>query len=60
MTVVEYDEHLALRLYRDNFETFDGIDKEFAAAQVAAAIYRVRQYGCPCYIECVEGNGING
>lgn len=55
--VIEYEDHLGLRLYRDNFETFDGVDKEFIAKQVGGAITSVRQRGCPLYMEVAAGNG---
>lgn len=55
--VVEYDNHLGLRLYRDNFETFDGVDKEFIAKQIGGAIAAVREKGCPLYLEVARGNG---
>lgn len=49
--VVEYEHHLALRLYRDNFETFDGVDKQQIANKIGDIILRIRQKGVPCYME---------
>lgn len=49
--VIEYEEHLALRLYRDNFEAFDGTDKEYIAKKIGAAVNKVRSLGCPMYLE---------
>lgn len=55
--VVEYKDHLGLRLYRDNFETFDGVEKEFIAKQINGAITEIRKMGCPIYLEVEKGNG---
>lgn len=60
--IVEYRDplpHLGFRLFRDNFETFDGVDKEVIAKMVGAAIVAVREKGCPCYLEVSKGDGRN-
>lgn len=57
--IIEYSDYLGMRLYRDNFETFDGVDKQFIAKQVGGAIEAVRKRGCPCYMEVVKGDGKN-
>lgn len=54
---VEYDNHIALRLYRDNFETFDGVDKLSIAQLIGETINAIRNQGCPCYMEVAPGNG---
>lgn len=55
--IIEYEDYLGFRLFRDNFETFDGVEKEQIAKMVGAAIFAVRQKGCPCYMEVVKGDG---
>lgn len=55
--IIEYSDYIGVRLHRDNFETFDGVDKQFIAKQVGAAIEAVRKRGCPCYMEVVKGDG---
>lgn len=57
--IIEYPDYLGVRLYRDNFETFDGVDKQFIARQIGASIEAVRKKGCPCYMEVVKGDGKN-
>lgn len=54
--VVEYTNplpHLNIRLYRNNFETFDGVDKEYISKMIGEAIMRVRKLGCACFLEVV-------
>jgi hypothetical protein len=48
---------LALRFYRDNFESFDGIDKQAIAAEVQRLFTKVRGMGCPFYLEVEAGHG---
>lgn len=55
--IVEYDLYLGFRLYRDNFETFDGEQKKFASEQIQRIFSSVRGMGCPFYLEVVAGNG---
>jgi len=55
--IVEYEDHMGFRLFRDNFESFDGVDKEFIAKQVGGAITAVRKLGCPMYLEVSRGHG---
>lgn len=55
--IVEYDDYLALRFYRDNFETFDGVDKERTATQIQQLFAKVRGMGCPFYLEVAPGHG---
>jgi hypothetical protein len=57
VNVIEYDTHLALRLYRLNFEQFSAIDKLKISERVGEAINGVRNSGCPCYLEVVKGDG---
>lgn len=55
--IAEYEGHLGFRLFRDNFETFDGVDKQYIAGLVGATIKRIRDVGIPCYLEVAKGNG---
>lgn len=57
MEVVEYDTHLGLRLFRDNFETFDGVEKEVIAKTIGDVILKVRALGVPMYLEVARGHG---
>lgn len=49
--VMEYFSHLAIVLYRDNFETFDGFDKQQIAMVIGNMINKIRQDGIPCTLE---------
>lgn len=55
--IVEYEFHISLRLYRDNFERFDGTDKRHIAGLVGETINRIRGIGVPCYLEVEKGDG---
>jgi len=49
--VVEYQNHISLRLYRDNFITFDGVDMEYVAKVINEALSKINKLGCPCLLE---------
>jgi len=55
--IEEYDEHLQFILYRDNFNAFDGVDKEQIAQQVRVVMESIRKTGIPIYMEVRRGNG---
>lgn len=55
--VVEYDEHLGFRLFRDNFNSFDGEDRLQIAMMVKEVMEKIRGVGIPIYMEVVKGNG---
>lgn len=57
LDVIEYDTHLAIRLYRENFETFDGEGKKAISKLIGETINAVRKQGCPIYLEVAAGNG---
>lgn len=56
---VEYADHISLRLYRLNFNKFDGTDKKEIAKIVGETINALRKTGCPSYLEVLPGNGID-
>ena len=53
--VVEYVEklnpHLAIRVYRDNFDALEGVDKERAVQVIDQMIKGVWRLGIPCFPE---------
>lgn len=49
--VIEYEEHLAFRFYRENFNTFDSADQLQIAAQVKEVMETIRKDGIPTYME---------
>jgi len=49
--------YLQFILYRDNFETFDGVDKQHIAMQLKEFMEKVRSMGVPIYLEVAEGDG---
>lgn len=53
-SVVEYPEHLGIRLYVDNFAKFDVADQEQIMRVVKEVIERIRKDGIPCYLERVQ------
>ncbi len=54
---VEYPTHIALRLYRDNFNSFGGVDQLSISQLVGETINAVRSQGCPCNLEVAPGDG---
>lgn len=55
--LVEYEHYISLRLFRDNFESFDGEDKRHIAGIVGQTIKKIRDIGIPCYLEVEKGDG---
>lgn len=55
--VVEYEEYLGLRLFRDNFNAFDGEDRLQIAMMVKEVMEKVRADGIPIYMEVAKGDG---
>jgi len=53
MDTVEYDDHLALRFYRDNFDAFDGVDRLRIVKIIDEMIKGIWKMGCPCYTEAL-------
>jgi len=58
MDVVKYPEFLALRLYEDNFITYDGIKKEMVIAYVDRVKKLIESYGVRCELEGVPSEKI--
>ncbi len=54
MDVIEYDYHLGLRFYRDNFITFDGEEQRQIASMVKETMEKIRGMGIPIYMEKLE------
>ena len=52
--VVEYEEHLAMRFFRDNFNSFDGEDRLHIAMMVKEVMEKIRSLGVPIYMEKME------
>lgn len=58
--VVEYEEYLSLRFFRDNFNSFDGEDRLQIAMMVKEVMEQVRKDGIPIYMEVAKGDGRRG
>lgn len=54
LDVIEYEEYLGFRFYRDNFITFDAEQQRQIAATVKEVMEKIRSLGIPCYMEKVE------
>jgi hypothetical protein len=52
--VAEYEEHLAFRFFRDNFNTFDGEEQRRIAMMVREVMEKVRGDGIPIYMEVMK------
>lgn len=52
------DPYLNLVIFRDNFESFDGEDKQQIAMMVKELMEKVRKAGVPIYLETMEGDGL--
>lgn len=55
--IEEYDGYLQFILYRDNFNRFDGEDRDQIANQVRVVMEAIRGTGIPIYMEVRRGNG---
>lgn len=51
------EEAVWIVLYRDNFNTFDGVDKLAISKIVGETINAIRKQGCPCYLAVEPGDG---
>lgn len=54
LDVVEYQDYLGFRFYRDNFIKFDGDAQRQIAATVKEVMEKIRGMGIPCYMEKME------
>jgi hypothetical protein len=52
--VVEYEDSLGFRLFRDNFNSFDGEDRLHIAMMVKEVMEKIRKMGIPIYMEKME------
>jgi hypothetical protein len=52
-----YDNHIAIVLYRDNFNAFDGVDKLSISKLMGETINALRKQGCPTFMEVRSGTG---
>lgn len=57
LEVVEYEDYLGFRLFRDNFNSFDGEDRLQIAMTIKEIMEKIRADGIPCYIEVAKGDG---
>ena len=55
--VIEYEGYLGFRLFRDNFNAFDGEDRMQIAMMVKEIMEKIRKDGVPIYMEVAAGNG---
>lgn len=55
--IVEFDDFLRFRLYRDNINAFDATDKLQLAKVVNEALSAISQRGIPIYTEVAKGDG---
>lgn len=51
------DLFLQFIIFRDNFESFDGVDKNQIALMVKEFMEKVRKMGVPIYMEVAKGDG---
>lgn len=51
---IEYDDHLALRLYRDNFDALDGVDRLRVTKVLHEVVAGIWAFGCPCTVEAEQ------
>lgn len=59
--IVDYDDYLALRLFRDNFNSFDGEERYHIAMIIKETLEKIRADGIPIYLEKEESaKGRNG
>ena len=54
LDVIEHEDYLAFRFYRDNFVRFDGEDQKQIAMMVKEVMETLRSQGIPCYMEKME------
>lgn len=54
LDVVEYEDYLGFRFYRDNFIKFDGEAQRQIASTVKEVMEKIRGLGIPCYMEKME------
>jgi hypothetical protein len=52
--IVEYPDYLGFRLFRDNFNAFDGEDQKQIALMVKEIMEKVRADGIPIYMEVLK------
>lgn len=52
------DPYLQFVIFRNNFEAFDGEDKQQIAMMVKELMEKVRGMGVPIYMQVEEGDGI--
>lgn len=55
--IVEYNDYLGFRLFRNNFNSFDGEDRLQIAMTVKEIMEKIRADGIPIYMEVVRENG---
>lgn len=55
--IVEYEDYLGFRLFRDNFNSFNGEDRLQIAMMIKEIMEKVRGDGIPCYLEVAKGDG---
>jgi len=55
--IVEYEGYLGFRLFRNNFNSFDGEDRLQIAMTVKEIMEKIRADGIPIYMEVVRENG---
>ena len=48
---IEYPNHLSIRVYRDNFDAFDGVDRVQISSVLAKTMDNLRKTGVPIYLE---------
>jgi hypothetical protein len=54
MDVIEYEDYLGFRFYRDNFIQFDGEAQRQIASTIKEVMEKIRGMGIPCYMEKME------
>ena len=57
VVTVEYEDHLGLRFFRGNFNSFEAADRMQIAMMVKETMEKIRKIGIPIYLEVVAGHG---
>jgi tRNA(Ile)-lysidine synthase TilS/MesJ len=52
--IVEYEDYLGFRFFRDNFNSFDGEERYHIAMLVKEVMEKIRKDGIPIYMEKME------
>ena len=55
---VEYQDHLNITLFLDNFAEFSDPQRQDLAVWIGSLVQKIRDIGVPCYLEAVESEEV--